>query len=65
MCEMDNLQLIDFSKEDDCLLEFSFRDSVKDVRLSRAGYNSILLAFGLFVHVPCEYLCFVVELVLQ
>ncbi|GJX97414.1 hypothetical protein Tco_0353212 [Tanacetum coccineum] len=31
---MDSLQLIDLSKEDDCLLPLSLRDSVEDVKLS-------------------------------
>ncbi|GJV49442.1 hypothetical protein Tco_1439654 [Tanacetum coccineum] len=38
---MDSLQLIDLSKEDDCLLPLSFRDSVEDVRLSCAvGFDN-------------------------
>nr|GEX60304.1 hypothetical protein [Tanacetum cinerariifolium] len=37
---MDNLPLIDFSKEDDCLLPLSFRDSIEDVKLSCAGFDN-------------------------
>nr|GEY16910.1 hypothetical protein [Tanacetum cinerariifolium] len=41
VCEMDNLPLIDFSKEDDCLLPLSFRDSIEDVKLSCAvGFDN-------------------------
>ncbi|GJT89376.1 hypothetical protein Tco_1071093 [Tanacetum coccineum] len=38
---MDSLQLIDLSKEDDCLLPLSLRDSVEDVKLSCAvGFDN-------------------------
>nr|GEW84342.1 hypothetical protein [Tanacetum cinerariifolium] len=38
---MDSLQLIDLSKEDDCLLPLSFRDTVEDVKLSCAvGFDN-------------------------
>lgn len=30
----DNLQLIDFSEEDDYLIAFPFRDNLEDLRLS-------------------------------
>ncbi|KAI3700575.1 hypothetical protein L2E82_45210 [Cichorium intybus] len=34
----DELQLIDFSEEDDCLIAFPFRDYLEDLRLSGADY---------------------------
>lgn len=61
----DNLQLIDFSEEDDYLIDFPFRDSLEDFRLSGADHHHLLVhlcvcEFCSFCYFHFVFFCFII-----